>query len=402
MLTRTRQLGTSSLLISLSFFFWGVGEGLWFYIQPLYPERLGATPEQIGLVLAMLNVGHLLAIIPFAMTLKRFNPRTAMLFAYVIGPLSMLMLAIAPGWEFAGLGFFAYGIALAGYIPMNVYLVQAVQSDPTRHPSIGLHTILTFTWASNAVGIIFGPAMGGLLSEWLSIRAIFYVSAFWLGLSLLTAWFCPTFPILEISGRDSDRSTLYQNPRFRSLFVIVGLLFFVGPLGFALYPSYLEGFQGFSTETLGFLGTISAIGVAVVSLWLGHRVAWRGLLYVVLMTLLTFIIFWVTSAPAIVGVGYFLFGGWAALRPVATSLISETVRVDQQSSAFAVLELLEAVGGIGAPLAAGFLYARQAELPVIVAVILTGVTMIVSVWIGSQRNTPGLLTYNDIVHDELR
>jgi hypothetical protein len=87
---------------------------------------------------------------------------------------------------------------------------------------------------------------------------------------------------------------------------------------------------------------------------------------------------------------------------VATSLISETVRVDQQSSAFAVLELLEAVGGIGAPLAAGFLYARQAELPVIVAVILTGVTMIVSVWIGSQRNTPGLLTYNDIVHDELR
>jgi len=31
-------------LIALSFLLWGSGEGLFFYIQPLYFEQLGASP----------------------------------------------------------------------------------------------------------------------------------------------------------------------------------------------------------------------------------------------------------------------------------------------------------------------------------------------------------------------
>lgn len=399
MLTLTRRLGTSSRLIAVSFFLWGLGEGLWFYIQPLYPERLGATPEQIGLVLAMLNLGHLLAIIPFTMALTRYNPRRVMIPGYIMGPVSMLLLALAPGWAFAGLGFFVHGIAIAGLIPVNVYLVQAVQSDPTRHESVALHTILAYTWACNAAGIVVAPAVGGLLGDLLSIRAIFYVSAFWLGLSALAVWFCPTFPVLKDADPERDRSSLVQNRRFRGLFVVLALLFTTGPLGFALYPRFLEEFHSFSTESLGFLGTISAIGVTVMSLWLGGRTAWRGLFYGLVMTLAAFLIFYVTAAPVIVAVGYFLFGGWMAVRPVATSLLSDTARADQQSYAFATIELLESIGGIAAPLLAGILYAREAELPVTAAIALTTITMAAALWVVATRNTSKLVPYSRIIRD---
>ena len=399
MLTLTRRLGTSSRLIALSFFLWGLGEGLWFYIQPLYPERLGAKPEQIGLVLAMLNLGHLLAVIPFTLALTRYNPRNVMLPGYVMGAASVLILAVAPGWEVAGLGFFVHGIALAGFIPVNVYLVQAVHSDPTRHESVGLHTILTYTWASNAAGIVVAPAMGGLLGDLLSIRAIFYVSTFWLALSTLAALFCPTFPVLKDLDPQRDRSSLVRNARFRGLFVVLALLFTTGPLGFALYPRFLEEIHGFSTESLGFLGTISAIGVTVMSLWLGGRTAWRGLFYALGMTLLAFLIFYVTSDPLIVGVGYFLFGGWRAIRPIATSLLSETARTDQQNYAFAAVELLESMGGIAAPLLAGILYAREAELPVTAAIVLTIITMIATLWVATHRNTSRVVSYNSVTNE---
>ena len=146
------------------------------------------------------------------------------------------------------------------------------------------------------------------------------------------------------------------------------------------------------------MGTVSAVGVTTVSLWLGYRAAWRGLIYVVSMTLVAFIIFYATSALVIVGVGYFLFGGWTALRPVATSLLSDTVRSDQHGNAFASLELLEGVGGIAAPVLAGVLYARQGDLPVIGAIILTGITLAVTLWLAKDRNKTRPLTYSDIAN----
>ena len=39
-------------LVSLALLFWGFGEGLFLFIQPLYIERLGANPVQIGSALS--------------------------------------------------------------------------------------------------------------------------------------------------------------------------------------------------------------------------------------------------------------------------------------------------------------------------------------------------------------
>ena len=55
---RRRFLGLSrdNFLIMLSMLFWGCGEGLWLYVQPLYVKSLGADSMQIGLVLSIAPV----------------------------------------------------------------------------------------------------------------------------------------------------------------------------------------------------------------------------------------------------------------------------------------------------------------------------------------------------------
>jgi len=46
-------LSRDNLLILVSMLLWGSGEGLWYYVQPLYIKSLGADSLEIGLVMSL-------------------------------------------------------------------------------------------------------------------------------------------------------------------------------------------------------------------------------------------------------------------------------------------------------------------------------------------------------------
>jgi len=51
-------------LVALSMSIWGVGEGMFFYFQPLYIQQLGADPVQIGAILGAAGLAAAVALIP--------------------------------------------------------------------------------------------------------------------------------------------------------------------------------------------------------------------------------------------------------------------------------------------------------------------------------------------------
>ena len=63
---RTSFLGLSrdNFLVVLSMVFWGAGEGLWFYVQPLYIKSLGADSMEIGFVMSLAPVLMDLILVP--------------------------------------------------------------------------------------------------------------------------------------------------------------------------------------------------------------------------------------------------------------------------------------------------------------------------------------------------
>ena len=51
-------------LIALAFLLWGVGEGLFLHVQPLYIRQLGANPVQIGGLLSAMSVVSAVSFLP--------------------------------------------------------------------------------------------------------------------------------------------------------------------------------------------------------------------------------------------------------------------------------------------------------------------------------------------------
>lgn len=392
MLNLTRQLAGSVRLVALSFFLWGIGEGLWWYIQPLYPIELGATPQQTGLALSLQGVGRLVAITPMALALRRYNAHTLMILGYIIGGIGVVCLAIAPAWQWTMVGYFTYGVSLSALIPTSIYIVQATRQDPTHNPDTSLQSVMTFTWAANAGGILISPLIGGFIGEYFSLRAVFLFSSFWFGLALLAAMRTPKFIQLppEPARRPPSPQTSAKLIYLNSLFA---LIFIAGPLGFTFVPTYLEVDWGYSTQLLGILGMLSAAGMAFWSITLGKpRHAWQGFITGQGIAWIAFAFFIAWQGRLGFGIAYFLYGSWFALRPLANSLITLYIVEHQHNFAFSIIELLQAFGALVAPIMAGMLYVIDPLMPFWGALLLFSLTFILS------HNRSRRIAYNVVHH----
>lgn len=396
MLTLTRQIGHATRQIALSYFLWSVGEGLWLYIRPLYLEELGATPAEAGFVLAMFGAGRLLLIIPLVFFIDHYNPRQIMLPGWGFGLISVVLMAVAPTWEFAILGLLTYGFSAVALIPTNLYIALAHQHDPTRDPNVELHSLFTYAYAAASAGLIISPAVGGLIADEIGMRPLFVFSILWFVLSTVLVFYLPDFPmpVRPKEGRNFRR--LLRQPHFLMLNFLFFVVFVAGPLGYTLAPQFLEQVHHYSTTTIGSFGVMTSLGATAWSLWLGKIAARRGFLLGAAIMIVTFGLFLASGQVIVVALAYFLYGVWYALRPVAVSLIAQSVRPDQQGIVFVFIDLIYGLGGLVGPLAAGAIYSEQKETPFTSALVLSLVVLVVGVWLLNSRNHPVISAYNEI------
>jgi MFS family permease len=73
------------VLVALSLFTWGVGEGFFLYFQPLYLQEWGADSVTIGAILGGVGVMLALTQIPTGLLTDKIGPRNLMLSSWIIG-----------------------------------------------------------------------------------------------------------------------------------------------------------------------------------------------------------------------------------------------------------------------------------------------------------------------------
>ena len=61
------------LLLTISLSTWGLGEGLFYYFQPIYLQKLGADPLAIGAILGGMGVAMTVAHIPAGFVADRWG-----------------------------------------------------------------------------------------------------------------------------------------------------------------------------------------------------------------------------------------------------------------------------------------------------------------------------------------
>jgi MFS family permease len=280
---------------------------------------------------------------------------------------------------------FLYGVAQSWWqlIPMGMIMAVGNIAFPSISSTIaeaagpGRQRTRAYTLiytVGPAIALLVTPAIGGLVADFIGIRAIFFVAAAFTGAAVVTFSTITPREVQRHSGPPlTYRSTLGQRPILLLCLLEMATIFTL-TLGATLTPNFLQDVRGLNTGTIGVLGSASAIGS--IGLWLmitrvrpfDQPLMAIGLAIAAVGGMLGILI--IGNSLILFAVAYILRGGY----PVAWSLFSaafgEIVDERHRQRAFALAEIMGGTGFALAPFVAGWLYEIKPAIPLIAGLLL--------------------------------
>lgn len=366
-------------LIMLSLFLWGSGEGLFLYILPLYMEQLGATPEQVGSVLAIASLLAAGSFIPGGWLADRFDPKKVMIGGWAFGGVASILMGLAADWRALIPGVVIYNLSLFCVPAINTYVAEISTTS--------LEQTLTLNFASFAAGGIVAPFIGGRLSESIGTAPLFLIAAAIFAISTIIA-----STISSHAGHGHRSSGLPAIRPFDQLktmkpllpvFAQISFICFAMSIGTILVANYLGavGWNIGDINTLG--GTSQAIGMTLLAIGLGRvaaRQPRRGLLLGQMLgfSAMVFLLAPSAASPLPVMIGYFLIGSLAPVRELANAQIARQVDRAARGLALGVNETLFALARSLAAALAGVLFTIDIRYPIVAALITIPIGLIIT------------------------
>jgi multidrug resistance protein len=358
-------------IIFLTVFIDLLGFGIIIPLMPFYAETFGATAFKVGL----LNTSFSLMQFLFAPFWGRLSDRVGRRPVILIGLFGSFVAYLLFGLAQSLTLLFAARIA-AGIAGANIPTAQAYMADVTtpenRAKGMGL------VGAAFGLGFIFGPAIGGFLSQWGYQAPSFFASALSLA-NFCAAWFLlpESQPRLRADGdkpvNGGERARTSRLAAFRDAFerkrlpellliyFVVIAAFSSFELNFSLYGEHRFGFN---STTIGyvfaFIGVVLSVvqGVLVgkvVPKFGEHRVVPAAIAILcagmVLIPLAGTMLALVTACGILaVGMGFH--------SPSITSAISRLSGAHEQGGVLGVAQAVASLGRIIGPAWGGLLYDR--------------------------------------------
>ena len=363
-----RKTGSVALgIVFFTVFLDLVGFGIVLPLLPFYAGELGASPFQVGLIIASYSAMQFVFAPIWGALSDRYGRRSLLLVGLFGSAASYIVFGLARSLEVLLLS-----RVIAGIMGANIPVAQAYIADSTtaekRARGMGL------IGAAFGLGFIFGPAIGGGLSAWgYSIPG--FVAA---GLSLaaaMAAWFwlpeslTPENRVRDgfgalsaVTGRARAAVRVLKRKRLRDP---IGV-FFLGTMGFAgfttIFPLFLEKPLGLTALYAGgmfaLVGLVSAgvqgalIGPMVERYGERANAAVGGVVLsagVISMGLMQSI---VGTMVSLLAVGL----GWGLLAPSLQSLVSRRAMANEQGEVLGVNQSASALARVIGPVAAGWSY----------------------------------------------
>ena len=359
-------------------FFVMVGFGIIIPVLPFYAEGIGATPTQLGLLMAVYSLMQLLFSPMWGKISDRIGRKPVIMIGIIGLSLSFFLMAISSQLWMLFAARIIGGFLSSANMPTVTAYVADITSPEDRGKGMGV------VGAAVGLGFVFGPAIGGIFSE-ISLSMPFYIS----GISSLLTFFIVFFFLKEsLPESERQQSTDSQPSRWQafsgSLSILYILQLFVSislaglEASFAYFAAQKVGLNtvqlGYIFMIMGFTGAIVQGGLLgrLTKKWGEGNVIQIGIIISIIGFLLVLLIDDFTTAAIYLSV----FGiGNGLIRPSVSSLLTKRSTVGH-GSVTGLLSSFDSFGRIVGPPLGGWLFAVMMNLPYIVGAILSVIAFI--------------------------
>ena len=358
------------ILIAISMFTWGVGEGMFLYFQPIYLQQLGADPVRIGAILGgfglMMTISHM----PAGYLADRLGRRPVMQAAWVLGVLATWIMALAGSLPIFVSGLLLYGVTMFVLSPLYSYVTAA-------RGKLSVGRALTLISAAFNLGVVIGPVLGGYIGEVAGLRQTYFIAGWIFIVSTIVIFLIRPQPV-DTPTPEMRGNAWLLNQRAFAYLGIVFLAMFATYLPQPLSPNFLQNQRNLSLSQIGQLYSMSSIGVVVLNLALGQLPARVGFMLGQAAVGLFALLLWQSSGLPWYLIGYFLLGGYKTARSLATAQMQEFVHQAKMGLSYGLTETVSSTAMILSPILAGYLYDLNPTWMYSVGVALVSVSILVN------------------------
>ena len=361
-------------LMALALFLWGFGEGLFLYIQPLYIERLGANPVQIGGLFSAMATAMAVSFLPAGLLADRLPRKRLMWGGWLLGIVGILLVGLARTWQALVPGLLLFAFSAYCVPVISAYLAHAVGGR-------SLERTFTTVFAGYAVGGVLSPPLGGWLAQVTAMRTVYFAAALFFALSALAVLGLSPQPV-SVPGAPGRRYRSLVNPRFLRFAALVWLMFVAMHVGFPLAPNFLASVRGWPVARIGTLGSFQALGAALLNPLLGRLgdgQRARGLVIGQVLVWGSALLLLLVGAYPGLALAYLLRGAYQGCRSLAQARALRLGGETERGLLLGATETTVAVAQISAPYVAGWLYASNPTYPFVASLALIPLALVLLV-----------------------
>jgi multidrug resistance protein len=376
-------------LVCVVIFVDSLGYGVVVPVMPVYARNLGIGEMGLGMLFASYALGNIVAALPFGVLSDKVGRRPFLVFGMLAMAGAFVLYAYSTTYLTLFLSRFLDGVTAAANWSVGLAIIADVYPEGKRGESMGV------VMAAMGAGAIAGPALGGILNDWLGYKSPF----------LLVAAICVAGGALALINRElrelkprpgeagywkMTRSVLDNPNVILTLVVVMMGTVSLGVLE-PLFPVYLERTLGLGSTAIGLLFALTVLTYTAVSPLIGKlsdRQGKRGLMVLGLIT--TAVVAPALTFSANLMVIAVLFGACGITiaffetptLPLIADLLSGSKEGEVFGTAFGLFNMAWAVGYILGPAAGGFL-AQKHGLPT--AMIILSVPLVILAWKVRER-----------------
>jgi len=176
------------------------GDGLFFFMLPVYLNQLNASPTDVGVLYAAFYLSWAVTLLTGGFLADHFDRKTILIVGSLLWIPLPIALATATDWTQLWIPMMLYGTYF-GNASVCVYVLRSAPSGKTMQ---------TFSlWVGSiALGYTFSPTLGGFLYSTIGKQAVFYIAAFFAVVSIIPIFFLNRLPKTEL--KESQKSARFS------------------------------------------------------------------------------------------------------------------------------------------------------------------------------------------------